>query len=127
MRNKTDWRPMCPVPGVKIIGGKKGGTGGREQCSQERPRWEDTSGQRPEAGQRESEPCSSHPFRGTVFKLQGTASVKIWRQGATRGWVLLVREGKEARSGHRGLVDPLRRLDFILGVMEDFVARQIGG
>lgn len=61
-----------------------------------------------------------------MFKLEGTASAKIWRQGETRSWVLLVCEGKEARSGHRGLVDPLRRLDFILGVMEDFVARQIG-
>lgn len=46
------------------------------------------------------------------------------QQGAGYCWCV---EGKEARSGHRGLVDPIEEADFILGVMEDFIARQIGG
>ena len=77
-----------------------------------------TFGQRPEGGERGSEPCSFRPFGGTVFRPAGTASAKTLRQGATRSWVLLVCEGEEARSGHRGLVAQLRRLDFIMRVTE---------
>lgn len=114
-----------PCPRCQDYRRKKGRDRGREQCSQEGLAGKIHLGKGLKQV-RESEPCSSHPFRGTVFKLQGTASADL-ETGSNRGWVLLVREGKKQRSGHRGLVDPLRRLDFILGVMEDFIARQIGG
>lgn len=35
---------------------------------------------------------------GTVVRAEGTASAKIWRQGAARSWALLRHKEKEATS-----------------------------
>lgn len=50
-----------------------------------------------------------------MFRAEGTASANAWRQGAVQSWALLGHEGKEARSGHGGLVAQLRWPGFILG------------
>lgn len=45
-------------------------------------------GQRPKGGEGGS-PVAFHPFGGTVFRAEGTASAKGRRQGAARSQVLL--------------------------------------